>query len=335
MYRCLQLAQNGQHTAMPNPCVGAVIVYNNKIIGEGYTAAFGGSHAEVQAIQSVSEENRSLLSKSTLYVTLEPCSHFGKTPPCSDLIIDHQIPEVVIGTLDPNPLVAGQGLKRLSNVGVKIVSGILESECKSSLRRFLKPIVHNRPYITLKWAECRNHNIALKDGQPIKISSPSTQVLTHKLRAEHQAILCGWKTIECDEPSLNNRLWIGNSPQVVVIDFNQKLNQNKYFISKSNWWRLVTGSSNRINDIVLDSNNLKDVLSVLYHKGLKSIFVEGGSYTHQQFIDQSLWDECFVFHGATFIRDGISAPQLKNAYFKHSFYIESDCIEVYTAEVNS
>ncbi|MCO5230376.1 MAG: bifunctional diaminohydroxyphosphoribosylaminopyrimidine deaminase/5-amino-6-(5-phosphoribosylamino)uracil reductase RibD [Chitinophagales bacterium] len=327
MRRCLQIAENGTIEAMPNPCVGAVIVHQNQIIGEGYTSKFGGAHGEVNAIHSVKDKN--LLPESTLYVMLEPCSHFGKTPPCADLIIQHKIKHVVIGTLDPHPLVAGKGIQRLQEAGIETTIGILENECQWSLRKFLLPIQQQRPYITLKWAQSSNSKIGLSDGSPIKISSSSTQLLTHQLRTQHQGILVGWKTIFHDQPLLNNRLWEGPSPQVIVIDPHQKLNQNTYFQSQPHWIRIVKTHSSRDNDIILSDFTMKNILSALYQKGLQSIFIEGGSYTHQQFINENTWDECYVYQGDIHIQDGINAPILSNERLHQKFHLESDLIYQY------
>lgn len=334
MKRCLQIAENGQSLAIPNPSVGALIVYQNRIIGEGHTSQYGGPHAEVNAFRSVQENDLPLLPFSTLYVTLEPCSHFGKTPPCVNLIIEQQIKKVVIGTKDPHPLVGGNGIQKLQDAGIETIVGVLEKECQWSLRKFLVPIEKQRPYITLKWAESSNHKVALNTGQAVKITSSTTQVLTHQLRAEHQGILCGWKTVFFDQPALNNRLWTGNSPQVIIIDLNQKLNNNEYFNSKKDWWRIVNGESNRTNDIIITENGLKDILQILLQKGIQSIFVEGGSYTLQQFIDLQLWDECYVYQGDVFIENGLDAPILNNHQLIQQFFLEKDAIHIYQSNLN-
>lgn len=333
MHRCLQIAENGRQAAMPNPCVGAVIVFENRIIGEGYTSAYGGPHGEVNAIRSVAEHDLPLLSQSTLYVSLEPCSHYGKTPPCADLIISHKIPHVVIGTKDPNPLVAGNGIRKLQEDGILVTMGIMEKECQWSLRRFLISVQNKRPFITLKWAESSNRKIAQHDGSPVRITSSSTQILTHQLRAEHQGILCGWKTIFHDHPALDNRFWTGSSPQVVVLDLHQQLNQHPYFLKKNNWWRIVTGVSARSNDIVTDDTSLQNILQILYQKGIQSILVEGGSYTHQQFINSGLWDECYIYKGKINISNGIEAPLLSRAVLNTSYYLESDLVQIFSPEL--
>jgi diaminohydroxyphosphoribosylaminopyrimidine deaminase/5-amino-6-(5-phosphoribosylamino)uracil reductase len=334
MQRCLQLAENGRLLSMPNPSVGALIVYQDRIIGEGHTSGYGGPHAEVNAFRSIEENDLPLLPFSTLYVILEPCSHFGKTPPCVDLIIKNKIKKVVIGTRDSHHLVGGNGIQKLQDAGIKTIVGVLEKECQWSLRKFLVPIEKQRPYITLKWAESSNGKVAVNTGEAVKITSSTTQVLTHQLRAEHQGILCGWKTVFFDQPALNNRLWTGKSPQVIVIDLNQKLNNNQYFNSKENWWRIVNGESNRVNDIIVTENTLKDILIILLQKGIQSIFVEGGSHTLQHFIDLQLWDECYVYQGEISIENGLDAPTLKNQQLRQQFKLEKDHIRIYQPNLN-
>ena len=215
----MQIAQNGIGTTRPNPSVGAVIVCENKIIGEGFTSFFGGNHAEVNAINSV--KNKNLLKEATLYVTLEPCSHYGKTPPCSDLIIKHHIKKVVIGAIDSNKLVAGRGIERLEQAGVKVITGILNKECREHHKRFFTFQEQKRPYIILKWAETQNGFIApleKKDKKPVWISNVYSQQLVHKWRSEEHAILVGTNTVIEDNPKLNVRSWSGENPVRFVLD---------------------------------------------------------------------------------------------------------------------
>ena len=222
--RCIEIAKNGLGTTAPNPMVGCVIVYNSKIIGEGYTSAYGGNHAEVNAINSV--KDKSLLKKATLYVTLEPCSHYGKTPPCSDLIIKHQIANVVIGTIDTHSKVAGKGIEKLKNVGCNVTVGVLDDECKVHHKRFFTFHNKQRPYIILKWAETKDGFIAPKqknEQQPVWITNELSRQLVHKWRAEEQAILVGTQTVIADNPSLTVRDWTGKNPIRIVIDRDLKL----------------------------------------------------------------------------------------------------------------
>ena len=225
--RCLQIAKNGLGSTRPNPMVGAVIVFENKIIGEGFTSAYGNNHAEVNAIKSVTKKE--LLARSTLYVTLEPCSHFGKTPPCSDLIVKHKIPKVVIGCMDDNPEVAGKGISKLKASGCKVKVGVLEDECKSHHNRFFTFHNKKRPYIILKWAETKDGFIApklKKEQKPVWITNQYSRQLVHKWRAEEQAILVGTNTVLKDNPSLTVRDWTGNNPLRVVLDRTLKLNSD-------------------------------------------------------------------------------------------------------------
>ncbi|MCO5247356.1 MAG: bifunctional diaminohydroxyphosphoribosylaminopyrimidine deaminase/5-amino-6-(5-phosphoribosylamino)uracil reductase RibD [Chitinophagales bacterium] len=327
--RCIQLGEMGTRASMPNPCVGAVIVYQDEIIGEGYTSQYGGSHGEVNAIHSVKKVKH--LKEATLYVSLEPCSHYGKTPPCANLIVEKQIKRVVIGTLDPNPKVAGKGVQILKDAGIEITVGVLEDEVKWSLRYFLKSITKKRPYVTLKWAESRDGFIARENGRAVKITNSTTQILTHRMRSEHQGILCGWKTVVNDQPKLDNRLWTGPTPKVIVIDLHQKLNNDSHFQQQAKWWRIVHTASERENDILVEKDNLDEILNILYEKDIHSLFVEGGAFTHQQFIDTQLWDECYKYIGNVEINKGISAPKLTNNQLFERFEIKEDLVMRYVS----
>ena len=216
--RCIQLARNGMCNAAPNPMVGAVIVHNDRIIGEGYHARCGEGHAEVNAIRSVKDE--SLLQESTIYVSLEPCSHYGKTPPCADLIIRKGIPRVVVGCVDPFSLVSGRGIQKLKDAGIDVKVGVLEAECRQLIKRFVTFNTQQRPYITLKWAESADGFIDInrEEGQPVVLSTPITLMYVHKQRAEHHAILVGRRTALLDNPSLTTRNWYGKNPVRLVID---------------------------------------------------------------------------------------------------------------------
>ena len=233
MLRCIQLAQNGLCNAAPNPMVGAVIVCDGKIIGEGYHVRCGEAHAEVNAIRSV--KDTSLLKRSTIYVSLEPCSHYGKTPPCADLIIEKQIPRIVIGCRDPFSKVAGRGIQKLKDAGREVIVGVLETECRQLIRRFITFHTLRRPYITLKWAESSDRYIdySRTDGKPVILSSLLTSMLVHKKRAEHSAILVGTRTAELDNPGLNVRHWYGCSPVRIVLDRQQKLSPNLHLFDGS------------------------------------------------------------------------------------------------------
>lgn len=314
--RCIQLSRNGIGAARPNPSVGAVIVHNNIIIGEGYTSSFGGSHAEVNAINSVTD--KSLLKNSTIYVTLEPCSHFGKTPPCADLIVKHKFKRVVVGCLDPNPKVAGKGIEKLKAAGIEVVSGVLKQECRKELRRFLTNQEKKRPYIILKWAETKNGFIApiSKNSKvPFWISNVYSQQLVHKLRTKEHAILVGTNTVLADNPKLNVRSWFGNNPTRVILDRRLKVNDQFNVRDKSVKTIIftedanATSTENLIFEKIDFSNNLAvKICEVLYKHQIQSLIVEGGALTLQTFIDANLWDEAFVFVGDKSLETGIKSP---------------------------
>lgn len=275
MRRCLQLARGGQQNARPNPMVGAVIVARGRIIGEGYHVRCGEGHAEVNAFASVCPEDEKLLGESTVYVSLEPCSHYGKTPPCADLIIRKGVRRVVVGCIDSFAEVQGRGIRKIEDAGIEVTVGVLEEECKALNRRFFTYHREHRPYIILKWAQTANGFID-DDGQPLAISSPFTQMLVHKLRAEEDAILVGRVTDEREHPQLNVRRWWGPAPKRLVVD--------------------------RQHPLRLDS---------LYDHGVQSLIIEGGAKTLQSFIDQRLWDEIRVETALRLtVAKGTRAPQL-------------------------
>lgn len=295
MARCLQLARNGEAGAPPNPMVGAVIVAEGRIIGEGWHRLCGGPHAEVNAIASVAKADRSLLRESTIYVSLEPCSHWGKTPPCADLIIQHRIPRVVCGCIDPFAEVQGRGIQRLRDAGCEVVVGVLEEECKWLNRRFFTMHTEHRPWVTLKWAQSADgfidrHRKSLADGDPIHFSDAHTQTLVHRLRATHQAILVGRRTLELDHPSLTTRLWPGPSPLRCVLS------------------RSLSSSAVPGGFLVYPS--VENCLSDLYQRGVQSLLVEGGRQTLQAFIDADFWDEAYVEKARFSLGEGVAAPSI-------------------------
>lgn len=302
--RCLQIANNGLGSVRPNPMVGAVIVKDNQIIGEGFTSAFGGPHAEVNAINSV--KNKTDLESATLFVTLEPCSHYGKTPPCSDLIIRHKIPRVVIGCLDDNPKVAGKGVKKLKSSGCDVKVGILEDLCKKHHKRFFTFINKKRPYIILKWAQSQDGFIApitKNEQKPVWISNPYSRQIAHKWRAEEQAILVGTNTVFEDNPSLTVRDWTGQNPQ-------------RFVLGKSDFDRgefhILTQSTSTVllneDEINYDNSVAKEVCHNLYKRNINSIIIEGGAQTLQTFIDDGLWDEARVLIGNSKFKNGVKVP---------------------------
>lgn len=314
MRRCLQIAKNGIAAALPNPSVGAVIVYQEKIIGEGFTSIYGGPHAEVNAINAV--KDKSLLKKATLYVSLEPCSHFGKTPPCCDLILKNDIPAIVIGCQDPNALVAGKSIQKMKEAGKIVVVGVLEKECQESNQRFFTFHNKKRPYIILKWAESLDGFIAPTNEvrlqisqakqQPFWISNKYSRQITHKWRSEEQAILIGTQTAIDDNPKLDVRDWKGKNPIKIVLDQNNRIpKENNIFDNQSNVI-VLTGA-----DLDFKNKMATQIAHIIYEKNIASVIIEGGRQTLQSFIDENLWDEARVFRGSNVLNDGIKAPKMK------------------------
>ena len=322
MRRCIQLAQNGSCNAAPNPMVGALIVCDGKIIGEGYHIHYGEAHAEIHAIRSVKDP--SLLKRSTIYVSLEPCSHYGQTPPCADLIIEKQIPRIVIGCQDPFSKVAGRGIQKLKDAGREVIVGVLEKECQHLIRRFITFHALRRPYITLKWAESADKYIDLfrTDGSPVLLSSPYTSMLAHKRRSEHSAIMVGTHTAQLDNPNLNIRHWHGSSPVRIVLDKEQTLPTSLHLFDGSIPTLVFTESPHEplpnVEYLPIDfqQNILPQIMEILYTRGLQSLLVEGGSILLQSFIDAELWDEAFVEEAPILLHSGVKAPEMsdKNPY---------------------
>ena len=300
MQRCIQLARCGEAGAPPNPMVGAVVVCDGRIIGEGFHRRCGGPHAEVNAIGSVREKH--LLSRSTIYVSLEPCSHYGKTPPCADLIIRSGIPRVVIGCTDPFAKVNGLGIKRLRDAGCEVVVGILEAECRDLNRRFFTFHEKHRPWILLKWAQSKDKYIG-QTSSKVAFSSPLTQTLVHRLRARCQAILVGTNTAILDNPSLTTRLWQGPDPLRLTIDRKGVLSPTLH---------LKDGST---PTVIYSNESLREILADLYNRGIQSLMVEGGAKLLQSFIDEGLWDEARIETAPFFLGEGTKAPVLKDARF--------------------
>ena len=318
MRRCLELAKNGLGTTYPNPMVGSVIVCDGKIIGEGWHKKSGEPHAEVNAVNSV--KDKSLLKRATIYVSLEPCSHFGKTPPCCDLIIENKIPNVVVGTVDSNIKVAGNGIKKLIEAGAKVTVGILETECKELNKRFFTFHEKKRPYVILKWAESNNGFIApltKLEQKPVWITNKFSRQLVHKWRSEEQAILVGTNTVIDDNPKLDVRDWTGNNPIRIVLDQNNRIskesniydNQVKTIIF-SDIPKVINEENTTFESIDFKQNLAEQILNVLYKYQIQSVIIEGGSRTLQTFIDENLWDEARVFIGNHNFETGIKAPIL-------------------------
>lgn len=337
--RCIELAQNGLGRTYPNPVVGSVIVHEDKIIGEGWHRKAGEPHAEVNAVKAVKQ--RELLSKSTIYVSLEPCSHYGKTPPCSNLIVDSGIKKVVIGTVDPFSEVAGKGIKKLLDSGCEVRVGVLEKESRELNKRFFTFHTQQRPYIILKWAQTSNSFLApLPDKsaarKPVWITGKYSQQLVHKWRAEEQAIMVGTNTAVADNPRLNTRLWDGSNPVRVVLDRELRIPPDSYLFDNSVKTIVLTekasedrSARNIIFEQVDFSINIpQQVGDLLYRHEIQSVIIEGGRQTLQSFIENGLWDEARIFTGNKTFREGIKAPEISGRIYSES-QVDEDRLKIY------
>ena len=336
MQRCIELAQNGAGNVSPNPMVGAIVVYDDKVLGEGYHELYGEAHAEVNAINAV--KDKSLLAKATIYVSLEPCVHFGKTPPCSDLIIESKIPNVVIGCTDPFAQVAGKGVEKLKNAGVTVILGILEKECLELNKRFFTFHERKRPYIILKWAQSQDGFIDKKrtDTCPTInwITHPNTNQLTHKWRSEEDAILIGKKTAINDNPELTTRAVDGKNPIRIVIDRKLELSKDLKIFNTAAKTIILNELKNEGNESILYRKILfesffDDLWKICADNDITSLIIEGGTFTLNQFIEKDLWDEARVLTGNPFFAEGVKAPQL-NSKSAEKFTFGKDKITYYT-----
>lgn len=323
MQRAIQLATLGLGHTAPNPCVGSVIVHDGKIIGEGYHKKHGTAHAEVNAVNSVQPENRHLLSQSTIYVTLEPCHHYGKTPPCVDLILENKFPKVVIGCKDPNPKVGGKSIDKLRKHGVTVEVGVLEKECWEVAKRFMTFFTKKRPYVILKYAQSQDGFIGKKDQQ-VWITGTQTKRLVHKWRHEEAAILVGTNTAEVDNPTLTNRLWFGTQPLRLVIDTKNRLSQDLNIFNTDALTK------------VLKTGDISTILNLLYEMKINSLIVEGGAMLLNSFIEQNLWDEARIFTGnrrvlgtAVALKEGVKAPNFPNILPSKEIKIGQDKLRIY------
>ncbi len=338
--RCIQLAKNGFGTTYPNPMVGSVIVLNDVIIGEGWHKKAGEPHAEVHAINSV--KDKSLLKNATIYVSLEPCSHFGKTPPCANLIVANGIKNVVIGIVDSNSKVCGRGVQYLKNNGCNVIVGVLEDECYKLNRRFFTFHTKKRPFIILKWAVTKDGFIdILRDDtseiSPNWISNTYSQQYVHKMRAEEQAILVGTTTALNDNPTLNVRTWTGNNPVRIVIDRILKIPKD-YNILNDVIKTIVFSELKPVNNsyknvtfeyINFNKNVPEQICEILYRYEIQSVIIEGGKQTLQSFIDANLWDEAFIFEGKTTFGKGLEAPKLNAKLIKSKKFLD-DVLSIVT-----
>ena len=334
MRRCLQLASFGSSYVAPNPMVGCVIVSNNRVIGEGYHANFGGPHAEVNAFERVVEKE--LLAESTVYVSLEPCSHHGKTPPCVDLLISNKVSRVVVGCRDANPEVNGKGIELLKRAGIEVIEGILEAECKQLNKRFFTFHERRRPYVVLKWAQTLDgyiDRVRNVEKQGVNwVSSEITKTLVHKWRSEEQSILVGRNTIINDNPSLTVREYDGLNPIRIVIDSQLQISKDLNIYSDEAptlvFNRIKNEKIENVEWIKIPETSTTHILEELYKRNVSSVFVEGGSRTLQYFIIDNVWDEARVIVGNTRFKDGVKAPII-NKIPSDSFMFGEDKVYLY------
>jgi diaminohydroxyphosphoribosylaminopyrimidine deaminase/5-amino-6-(5-phosphoribosylamino)uracil reductase len=314
MSRCFDLALNGLGSVSPNPLVGCVIVHNNTIIGEGWHQRYGGPHAEVNAIASVSD--RSLLSSSTVYVNLEPCSHHGKTPPCADMLVEHRVKKVVISNVDSNELVSGKGIEKLRNANIEVITGVLENEGRYLNRRFFTFIEKHRPYVILKWAQTSDGFISRNSNEATWISNGLSKKLVHRWRSEEDAFLVGTQTAATDNPQLNVREWTGRNPVRVVIDRSLRLDRSLHLFDGTHptiCYNNIKDEELRDQDLIyVKTESLKDILKDLYRRKIQSVVVEGGAKTLDLFISASLWDEARVFSSKIKFGEGLKAPNMNS-----------------------
>ena len=330
MQRALELAERGKGQVRPNPLVGCVIVHEGKIIGEGYHEQYGGPHAEVNAIASVNDPQ--LLTEATAYVSLEPCSHWGKTPPCANLLVEKGIKSVVVATLDPNPLVAGKGVQLLRDAGISVTVGLLEQEERWQNRRFFCQQEKHRPYLILKWAQTTDRFVARENFDSKWISGTQSRQLVHQWRAEEQAILVGKNTALHDNPRLNVRDWSGNDPMRVVLDSKLELPANLHLFDQ----QIPTLCYNTLKNetlpnlewVQLPELSLEALLADLQRRNIQSLLIEGGSQVLQQFLAADLWDEARVFTSPTTFGRGIAAPTLTQVPAE-TYAVGEDQLDVY------
>lgn len=315
MLRCLELAEKGLYGAAPNPMVGAVLVHEDRIIGEGWHEQYGEAHAEVNCLDAVREEDRHLLPRSTLYVSLEPCAHHGKTPPCSGLIIRNKIPRVVVGCGDPFASVNGKGIQQLRAAGIEVTENVLEKECRQLNKRFFCMQLNKRPYIILKWAQTANGIAGTGNKERMLISNATTNRLVHRWRSEESAIMVGFNTAKLDDPKLDNRLWPGRTPVRIVHDPQLQLPGNLQLFSDGGktiiFNQKKSGIEAQLEYVQTNSGDPAEMMNELYKAGIQSVLVEGGTQMHNAFINAGLWDEARIITATDkTAAQGITAPEL-------------------------
>lgn len=346
MFRCLELARLGAAYTAPNPMVGALLVHDGRIIGEGYHQRYGGPHAEVHCINSVAEADRPLITSSTLYVSLEPCAHFGKTPPCADLIIAHRIPRVVVGCRDPFAEVNGKGIEKLQRAGIVVTTGVLEQECLQVNRRFFTFHTQHRPFILLKWAQTANGYIAAGSNERLLITNSITNRLVHRWRSENMGILVGTQTALLDDPELTNRLWSGPSPLRLVVDLHLRLPAQSRLLQPgppvvvfnahrhSGNFRLyhhdTATPAVHYYQVTEDVSLVHQVCNACVQLGIQSVLVEGGARLLQSFIDDGCWDEARVItNEQLYVQQGLPAPRLGGFRLQHTDRLMNDRIDYF------
>jgi diaminohydroxyphosphoribosylaminopyrimidine deaminase / 5-amino-6-(5-phosphoribosylamino)uracil reductase len=336
MQRCLQLARQGSGYVAPNPMVGAVLVHGGRIIGEGFHEVYGGPHAEVNCLASVKPADRPLIPDAVLYVSLEPCAHHGKTPPCADLIIENRIREVVIGCRDPFPEVDGKGIEKLLTAGIRVRDGIEEGACREINKRFFTFHEKKRPYIILKWAQSSNRKMAAMGEERLMITNDFSNRLVHKWRSEESAILVGTNTALTDDPALTTRLWSGRHPVRAVIDMDLRLPQDLKLFNRKHP-TIVFNTVNHLEEenifyymVTREENLIPQVVQALYQLKLQSVIVEGGALLLQSFIDAGLWDEIrTITNNDLLVTEGLRAPELPQVICIEEFPLLTDSISIY------
>ena len=335
MRRCFDLARKGRQSAAPNPVVGSVIVHQGEIIGEGYHKKPGLPHAEVEAIESVKPEDRHRLKESVIYVSLEPCCFYGRTPPCTDLIMRSGIPEVVISRLDPNPKVSGSGVEILENAGIKVTVGVLEEEGTELAQPFIHHMTMQRPYITLKVVQSKDGFIGLPDRQ-VWLSNSYESVLVHKLRSQMDAIMVGTNTAVVDNPQLTNRFPNGKTPLRVVLDRTLRIPESHHLLSDGNPTLIVTAqdiSGRAVSDNIsylltpFDASLLEAVMYKLHEMEVQSLLIEGGTQLIESFADQNMWDEAWIVRTENMLKEGVRAPVI-NGKCVQEFRMDGDVLRI-------